>query len=446
MNNFFACSSSNKLAYQVLETLSLIEANGDQNFVYVFDKQESIWSFLKNNSKFLLVDKSDILNLPKINSFYSLGSPNLNKNLISQIDPDNVFFHNKGFSKSSRVLSEEEVYYLKFFKTEMNLFTLHTLLAICLGRQIQKPSEKTEETTEFGIIIPELSNNDELFFWRKVINLLEKKKPVTVFIPEDFQKTLLSYGEFQNCIFKEIKNISFHDKVHWITANNEFAHILAINHQPMTVLYEGEFLARSTNYGPNADYIACDLSIGSFNTFLKYFETFYGQRNFCHRWDQSLETWSRSSWRKTEFHELVFFMYYLYWNFYLREKELLLRPLQNGESITQKRVSNYMNALIEIHNLMTSLKSIAHEETEIDDFEKILRQTNNNFIKVVNTDPILAPIYTSFALTNTSSRNLQFNDILRFYYKKADDIQLLTTVIFELLNSFSQQNNFTINL
>ena len=105
-----------------------------------------------------------------------------------------------------------------------------------------------------------------------------------------------------------------------------------------------------------------------------------------------------------------------------------------------------MQALVEIHNLMANLKNLAQERTDIDDFEKVLRHTNNSFIRVINSDPVLAPVYTSFAVTNTPSRDLQYEDILRFYFKKADDIQLLTTVIFELLNSFSKQNNFTINL
>lgn len=448
MNNLFLCHSSENIAWKVIDLVYNLVPTDQMFYIYV-DKVENISPKLIPERKGVeIIDASSLSNLPPIDRLYSLEETKDNKNIINQIKPENVYFHNKSLSNKSKILSEEEVYYLKHFDTEMNLFTFQTIVALSLSIALKQEPENNKPTQGYSIILEDFLSNDEVFFWRKAINLLSKSHRITIFTTQALEDLIIGYGELPNTTFENIDHLNFTTSTHWICRDSDWKYRLNINEVKATIIYPGQFRSKDTTYGPRLTYLTTELTMQGFPALQHYFENINSDKIIpsTYHWDKELETWTRLNWAPLSFNELIFHVYFLYWNFYMREKEVQLKRFEFGPSVNQENLTHYMKSLVEIHNLMGNLKHLAQNKTEIAEFERILRHTNNSFVRILNADPLLAPVYTSFAVTNTASRDLTYDDIIHFYFKKADDIQLLTTVIFELLGSFSKQNKITINL
>lgn len=448
MNNFYACQASDDLTWGVLDFLFSTESRDKKSYLYTDNKENFLFNLLPRNESLFIIDHSDLEKLPQITNFYALSDCPSNKKIIEKLNPENVFFNFKNLSRKSKILTEEEVYYLKFFKSDTNLFTLPSILSIKSKDRIIGTTTKPCAIECISIIIENISNTNEIFFWRKLTTFLSTKKPVKIYSDKNTQEILLGYGDLPQVKFSNDFNIEFLTNTHWLSKNGQWDFIFNINNISASVFTSKSFNANKAPHGPNVSYIECDFQINEFELVKKYFNTLLekSENKNCISWDKKLETWSTSSCKPLEFDELIAHLYFLYWNFYLKEKELSLNGIRLAPSVNQINISQFLKSLITIHNLMSELKQITKNETSVTDFEKLLRYTNGHFIKEANKNLLLIPLYTTFSVTNTASRNLSFNDILNFYFKKADDIQLLTTVLFELLTKLSNQNKITINL
>ncbi len=370
MNKFFACNSSNNLALKVLDTLNNLEQSQDHYFVYVSKRDEGLWSLIPPIHNATIIDEADLSNLPPITSFYSLNNPYLNKGLIKRLNPENVYFNNKDQSRVSKVLLESEIYYLKFLKSNINLFTFQDILATTMGKKLIDYPFHSFSFNQFGVLITELESNDEVFFWRKLISFIATISNVRIYTTTQIANTMKSFGELPNSSFLDLDDYSNENSTLWVTQDSKWKFILNLNKQKTIAINNPNFQVQSTTWGPHAIQFASSLNMEGFVKIKSFFLSLKDNSyKGAQVWDSKIGTWANPCESQIDFQSLVLNMYYLYWNFYLKEKELYFNPGEISPSINQQVVTLFMQSLVDIHTLMANLKNLASERTDINDFE-----------------------------------------------------------------------------